>query len=166
MAEKKKIVTRAETVGKASVEARQKQEDTRDPIEIQRAMQEDYIDELLTCVESHISLFPHDFFVVVITKRERLMPNVFRNYFFARQSCPTPDYDQTVFWYHAQDQVINYLWCIPDKETCITFKENALHVVEEERALLQHILDFADGTLFAVAQKINKEQRFTPFLES
>jgi len=34
-----------------------------------------------------------DFYIVVITKKERLMTNVLRNYFLGRLSCPTPDYD-------------------------------------------------------------------------
>ena len=161
-----KVSTRKDTVGKASREASFKPIDTQDPIELQRSLQEDYIDELIECVMSNRDQFEGDFFIVVITKRERLMPNVFRNYFFTRHSCPTPDYDQAVYQYHSAEEVIDYLWCIPDKETCLLLKDNVMLVVQEERHLLQHVLDFSDGSLFALAQKLNNEQQFTPFLES
>lgn len=152
------------TVGAAASELMQQTLTTRDPIELQRSMQEDYFDELVECVSRNKSSFDGNFFIVVITKKERLMPNVIRNYFFARNSCPTPDYDQAVYRYHAQDELIEYLWCIPDKQTCLLLKENALEV--QEKDLLQHVLDFADGSLFALAKKLNSEQYHSPFLES
>ncbi len=154
------------TVGAASLEALQKSVDTRDPIELQRSMQEAYIDELRECVDKHVSSFDGDFFVVVITKRERILTNVLRNYFFARHSCPTPDYDQTVFRFKSATESIEYLWCIPDRETCLTFLENKNSIASDEQGLLEHIIDFSDGTLFNLCQRLNNEQRFSPFLEN
>lgn len=153
------------TVGELSLQAAQKPEDTRDPIELQRSMQENYIDELLSCVEANKNKLHGNFFIVVIAKRERLMRNVLRNYFFARLSCPTPDYDQTVFMYNAKDESIEYLWCIPDRETSLTLKQNALAVIPSERQLLKHVLDFSDGTLFRQAKKLNKETEDSIFLQ-
>ena len=91
------------TVGAVSSELIMKEPESRDPIEIQREMQKDYLKELTNCAESHKSVFPGDFFLVVLTKNERLMTNVFRNYFFARNTCPTPQYDQSVFRYSRKD---------------------------------------------------------------
>jgi hypothetical protein len=93
------------------------------------------------------------------------MKNVFRNYFFARRSCPTPDYDQAVYSYSITDDSITYLWCIPDKETCLTLKGSALQIHDTERQLLKHVLDFSDGTLFALAKKLNGERDDSVFLE-
>ena len=145
------------TVGAASLEAAQKSVDTRDPIELQRSMQENYINELIECVNKHRKDYTSNFFIVVITKREKLMRNVLRNYFFPRTSCPTPDYDQAVYRYNSEVDDIEYIWCIPDRETCLTLKENALQVTAEERELLQHIMEFSDGTLYRKAKKLNKE---------
>lgn len=154
------------TVGALSQELLQKDPDTKDPIELQRAMHEEYIDNLIECVNTNKNKLHGDFFVVVITKVEPLMKNVTRNYFFARSSCPTPDYDQAVFWYHAQTEDLEYLWCIPDKETCLTFLENKHLVVPEEQHLLQHVIDYEDGSLFRLAKKLNKEQAASSLIET
>lgn len=154
-----------ETVGKISSELMQKAPDTHDPIALERAMQEDYMKELLHCIDLGYSQYHGSFFVVVITKNERLMPNVFRNYFTSRASCPTPDYDQTVFRYNREAERIEYIWTIPSKDACYHLKDNALIVAPEERELLRYVLEFADGTLFRVAKKWNSEQDDTPLLK-
>jgi hypothetical protein len=146
-----------ETVGKISLDLSQKVPESRDPIEIQREMQQDYLKELVMCVESNKNIIPGDFFIVVITKNERLMPNVFRNYFFARNTCPTPDYDQSVFMYKRTVEEIEYIWTIPSRDACIHLKENALLVAPEERHLLDFILQFSDGSLYKLARKLNAE---------
>jgi len=146
-----------ETVGKISLDLSQKIPESRDPIEIQREMQQDYLKELVSCVESNKNSIHGDFFIIVITKNEKLMPNVFRNYFFARNTCPTPDYDQSVFMYRRQLEEIEYIWTIPSRDACIHLKENALLVVPEERNLLDFILQFSDGSLYKLARKLNAE---------
>ena len=157
MSEKKITQSQRDTVGKISSELAQKEPESRDVVELQRKMQEDYIDHLKQCVETHKKIFPEDFYVVVITKNEKLMPNVFRNYFSARLSCPTAEYDQSVFKYHAKDEYVEYLWTVPSKDACIHLKENAQYVVKEEQPLLKFVLHFLDGTLDRVAKHMNGE---------
>lgn len=154
------------TVGSLSQELLQKQFDTRDPIELQREMQQEYIDNLVACVQKNISHFRGDFYVVIITKKEPLMPNVLRNYFFARKSCPTPDYDQTVYRYKYAAEELEYVWCVPDRETCFVFLENKDKVIFEETELLKTIIDFNDGSLFRMAKKLNNEQEGSILLDS
>lgn len=154
-----------DTVGKISSALLQKEAPTRDPIELEREMHKEYEKNIFECIDAGKKQYPHDFYVVVITKQERLMQNVFRNYFFSRSTCPTPEYDQTVYKYHRANDVIEFLWVIPDRETSFIFKDNALQIVPEERWLLQCVLDFADGTLFKVAKKLNGEQEDSPLLE-
>jgi hypothetical protein len=146
-----------ETVGKVSSDLLQKEQTSQSPIELQRAMQEEYVDYLINCVQDHRKIFEGDFFVIVITKNEKLMPNVFRNYFFARTSCPTPEYDQTVFKYASAEEQIQYLWTIPSKDACIHLRDNALQVVPEERELLKFVLQFGDGTLYKLSKQLNGE---------
>ena len=136
-----------ETVGKLSLELSQKEAPTRDPIELEREMHEDYDAHLWECVDASKKWMRGSFFVVVITKNEKLMPNVFRNYFFARSSCPSPDYDQTVYRYDRDQDCLNFIWVIPSQEASHYLKNNALKVANEEKQLLQFVLDFADGTL-------------------
>lgn len=167
-----------DTVGKIAGELLQKSPESRDPIEIQREIQKDYIAHLEWSVRhmqkkvdcAHLAgnnrghetcaLRPGhlgDFFVVVLTKKERLMENVIRNYFLETIDCPTPTYDQTVYQYHAKDEKLTYLWTVPDKETCLIFHENADIIVPEERELLDYIEMFYDGTLMRLARKLNGE---------
>lgn len=147
------------TVGSLSSELIQKTPESTDPIELERAMQEDYMSNLLATTSEFAKNNPHrNFYVVVITKNEKLMPNVFRNYFYARFSCPTPDYDQSVYAYDCKKEDLYYLWTIPTREVCHHLKNNSLEVVPEERGLLQFVLEFADGTLFNVAKTLNGEE--------
>lgn len=151
------------TIGSLVNEIRQKEQETRDPIALQKELQKDYVNELIECVLKDRNNYDGDFYVVVLTKQERLMREVLRNYFFSRNSCPTPDYDQSVYRYRAKDEEIEYLWTIPDRQTCIIFKDNALKIVPEERDLLQHVLDFSDGTLMRLAKELNNEEYDSPF---
>lgn len=147
-----------DTVGKIALELMQKTPDSRDPIEIERELHKDYESNIYTCLSEGKKTHNGDFFVVVITKKEPLMQNVLRNYFTHRKSCPTPDYDQTVYRYCAKEEYAEFLWVIPSRDTCTLFKDSALEVATEERDLLRFILDFDDGTLYKLAKRLNNEQ--------
>jgi len=155
-----------ETVGKLSSELLLQESPTRSPIELEREMHTDYEANLMSCIETGKKMHGKSFYVVVITKRERLMPNVFRNYFFSRTSCPTPDWDQTVYRYESSFEEIEFLWVIPSKDTCEHLTLNALQVAPEERVLLGFVLSFSDGTLFKLAKKLNQEMEHSPLLEA
>jgi hypothetical protein len=92
------------------------------------------------------------------------MPNVFRNYFFARSTCPTPDYDQSVFKYNRADDAIEYIWTVPSKDTCFHLKENYLEVSAKERELLNFVFEFFDGTLYTKSKKLNNEEAKSPLI--
>ncbi len=154
-----------DTVGKISTDLLSKPVETRSPIELQRAMQEEYIKNLCDCVEANKNEFFGNFFIIVITKNERLMPNVFRNYFYARQTCPTPDYDQSVFKYNREAESIEFIWVIPSQDASHHLKQNANYVVPEEQDLLRFVLAFADGTLYKLAKKLNGEKDDSIILE-
>jgi len=147
-----------DTVGKKSLELLQKTPDSRDPIEIERELHKNYESNIYQCLDEGKKTYNGDFFVVVVTKKEPLMQNVLRNFFMHRKSCPTPDYDQTVYHYDPQKSEAEFLWVIPSRDTCVLFKDNALEVVPEEKELLRFILDFDDGTLYKLAKRFNSEQ--------
>ena len=127
-------------------------------------MHEDYEKNMQTCVKDSLKQFDGNFFIIVITKKERLMENVLRNYFFGRQTCPAPDYDQTIYKYHRDSGVTEFIWVIPSKDTCVLFKENAAIIAPEEIALRDFVLDFDDGTLFKKMKKLNGEKDDSPLL--
>jgi len=148
-----------ETVGKIASELAQKTPDSIDPIEIAKtiAPEQEYIDNLIECVETHKKDYQGDFFVVVLLKKEKVLENVLRSYFFARGTCPTPNYDQSVFKYNHEKEQIEYIWTIPDRETCHVLMENPLQVADAEKESLKFVIDFADGTLYKLCRKLNGE---------
>lgn len=145
------------TVGKVAIDLQKKESPTHDPIELEREMHKDYEAHMQQAIDRGLKDHPKDFYVVVLTKKERLLENVLRNFFLTRQSCPRPEYDQTVYRYDRATDTIEFLWVIPSKDTCQLFKQNALDIVPEERGLLEYILKFYDGTLDATANTLNGE---------
>jgi len=156
-----------ETVGKISHDLSLKNEKVTHSAEEQmREQLEDYEKNIIECIHNFQVQAPHlkDFYLVVATKKERLMENVIRNYFMARQSCPTPEYDQTVYHYNTLTGDLKFMWVVPSKDTCIQMKEEALNVHPEERQLLNFVLDFMDGSLLRLAKKLNGEADNSPIL--
>ncbi len=144
------------TVGKLSADLLTKA-DPVNPIEQMRENLTDYERNIFECVDTHKKYFPGDFFVVVIAKKERLMQNVLRNYFLARLSCPTPDYDQTLYRYNRNDDVIEFIWSIPARDICFLLLENKERIPIEEYAILEQVINFSDGTYFRKARLFNHE---------
>lgn len=159
------VKKKKKTVGTSSSELSQKQPDTRDPIELQREIHKGYESNVIEAVDRGIKEIHGDFFVVVTTKKERLMQNVIRNYFSVRKTCPTPEYDQTVYQYFRKDDKLEFLWVLPSKDTCELLHLNMLGVSKEERDLLYFVLSFYDGSLLRKAKKLNGEESDSPLLE-
>lgn len=119
---------------------------------------EDYMNHLWQAVDRGLKDYNQDIlYIAVLTFRERLLRNVMRNKFVPRQSCPTPTYCQSVFKYEKDHDRLQLLWTIPDRESCTMLLDAAVEVVEEERAVLKHVLDFYDGTLDKLCQQENGE---------
>jgi hypothetical protein len=166
-----------QTLGSIASELQLKTPDSNDPREIQRATEREYLDNLEWCVKHALkkvdcySIKGHDecrkrdaldgdFFVTSIIKKEKLLHNVIRNYFIPTKDCPTPSYDQTLYRYNHKKDQLEFIWVIPDRDTCETLHENKDIVVPEERGLLQFILDFYDGTLLRKCKKFNGESKY------
>jgi hypothetical protein len=158
-------VMNRDTIGTISNKLLLKQPDSRSPIEIMQEQLTDYEKNVEECVKEALSKYQGDFYVVVLCKRERLMTNVYRNYFFARTSCPSPEWDQTVYKYIRDGDTLDFLWVIPAKDVCQYLRDNALQVVGEERELLNFVIQFSTGTLLRLAKKLNNEVDDSPLLE-
>jgi len=152
------------TAGQVSQELSQKHPDTLNPIELEQAMHSDYEKSVYECIAIHKKTWNQDFYVIVLTKKEPLMTNIIRHYYYGRLSCPTPDYDQTVYFYNKDNDIIEFLWTIPSRDACMYLKENSLLVDPAELQLLRYVLDFADGTLFRIAKARNGEKEDSPLL--
>lgn len=153
-----------DTVGKVALELMQKEPYTLDPIEQMREQLGEYEQNIIECVLSHRNEYEGDFYVVVATKKERLMENVLRNFFWARKTCPTPQYDEAVYRFDREAEEIQFLWVVPSKDTCIVMKNHINEVISEERELLNFVLQFYDGTLLRIAKRLNGEADDSPIL--
>jgi len=164
------------TVGSVATELKKSDNSTINPQEIQQAQEKEYLDNLVwavnharkkvECVDVDCKQVCEkrdamigDFYIVGVLKKEKLLDNVLRNYFIPTLSCPTPHFDQTLYKYRADRDDIEFVWVIPDKETCEVFKENKDKIVPEERSLLKFVLEYYDGTLFQLAKKLNGETK-------
>lgn len=102
---------------------------------------------------------PHkDFFVEILLKWEKILgERTYSIHPFVRKSCPTPNYDQTVFHYHHHDDLLEYLWTLPDKESYEWYVYNQSLVTPDRYALLKYVLDDASGKLLNKADELNKK---------
>lgn len=149
------------TVGEQALEIFKTGAQESSPIALQQEMTRDYYQNLIDCALKDRKSYKGRFFIVVITKNERLLPNVFRNYFYSRHTCPTPDYDQSVFRYNNLSEEIEYLWTIPSQDACLHLLAHVNEVHRDEHELLSYVIDFKKGKLFTLAKKLNRE-RDTP----
>ena len=101
--------------------------------------------------------YANDFYLEVQTKKEPKMNNVLRNYFIPRSTCPTPTYDSTVYKYHHADENLEFLWVIPSKMVSMMMMNHALEIPDEQKELLQFVMEDADGTLLKKCKKLNNE---------
>lgn len=107
---------------------------------------------------SHRGSIVGDFFLEILNKREKaLTQSLSAGKFKPRRSCPTPSCDQTVYFYNSTDKNVEYMWTIPDKETCSYLLANKAFVDPEEWQLLDLVLKFNDGTLLDLCKKLNGE---------
>lgn len=144
--------------GEVIVEQQNKTPDSLDPIEVAQTVTnfDDYTNELNLSINDGKKLFAHDFFIEVSTSKT-IWNKVLKNNFKARSSCPTPNYDQTVWNYHRETGNVEYLWTIPDRNACMFLYMNKETIDSSQHELLQFVLDFADGTLFKKCKKLNNE---------
>ena len=73
-----------ETLGKLATRLAEKDTHAQSPIELERAMHQEYEDNIYQCIERGKKEHKGDFYIVVLTKRERLLQNVLRHYYLHR----------------------------------------------------------------------------------
>lgn len=152
------------TVGKVATELQAQDTVAQSPIELEREIHKEYEQNFHECLERGKKQHLSDFYVVVLTKKERLLPNVLRHYFLHRNSCPTPDYDQAVYKYYKEHDGFEFMWVIPDRNTCKMMLKDALYLPESQHELLRFVMDFADGSLMKKAKILNREQVDSPLV--
>jgi len=150
------------TVGEEALKLQQKDEKIN-PIELQRAIHKGHKNEDSFEYQIYLTLergkkeTDGDFYVVVLFKKERLLQNVIRQYFFYRLSCPTPEFDQIVYKYHRKDDRLDFMWVIPDQTHVMHLAEIEHQIDPEQLQLIQFIKDFKSGKLDQLSARENNE---------
>lgn len=151
------------TVGAYAYELQQKEDPKINPIELQREIhkghssEDSFESQVRYAVKRGEEENSDDFYVVVLFKKERTMKNVVRQYFFPRESCPTPEYDQIVYHYFPKDQKLEMLWVVPDKQSTLTLPFMAAKLPPEQQELIGFVKDFNSGKLDQICELLNKE---------
>lgn len=146
-----------QTLGKQIYDRLQKDSEAVTVGELRPAMQEEYLTNLLQRVEDGKKTYDDDFFIVVITKREKILSSVLRDYFLHRRSCPTPDYDQAVYRYSKADDEVHFEWVIPSKQACLEILADPFSLDTSQAALRDFVIQFQNGSLMRRAQLLNNE---------
>ena len=143
------IEQKVQTVGAAALELAKKGDEKQSLIDTQREMQKNYINELITAAKNGEKQFGRSraFYVCVQTRRERLLQNVIRNQFYARQTRPFPAYDLALYHYDPKDEKLSFVWTIPDKDTVDMMSEPGYIPNRGEEQLFGFVTSFKKGCL-------------------
>ncbi len=152
------------TVGEAALKLQESAEKIN-PIELQQAIHkgntedDSFESNVIKAVERGKKELPTDadFYIVVLFKKERILHNVLRQYFFPRISCPTPEWDQIVYHYHAKEERLDFLWVVPDKDNCYNMATYKDHLPIEQQQLCEYASDFLSGKLDQRCALLNGE---------
>lgn len=112
---------------------------------------------LYECLMRGKELFKEDFFIELQTVRDTLVVGRIKKKWIPKFTCPTPNYDQTVFHYKKKEDELYVVWVLPDRNSSFEILANAHLVGPEMKELTQYVLDFSDGSLFKKCKMLNKE---------
>lgn len=137
-------------IGKVAYDLLQKPDYKQGVVDTQREVDKEFFSEIQKCVERK----PHSdwkspWYIIVLNRRERTMINVVRRQFLGRKTIPTPEYDQTVFRFYPSTGNLEFIWCIPDKNTTLWMYDNPGDVPKEHDWLKNFVFDFLNGSLYA-----------------
>lgn len=152
------------TVGQWSKELLEKSDDKHTIEDQMREQLSDYDKELYLCFDNNKNKYKGIFYLVVLTRADKLLKNVLRHQYFTRISCPTPQYDQTVYQCHKDWTEPKFIWTLPNKEYAAYMLKYKEYIHPEEYRLLQYVSDHADGTLLKVVKRLNNEKDEKGFL--
>ena len=150
------------TVGEASLELQKKGGDTLTPIDIQKEVhagthsKRSYEEEVHESLKVGLQKYEGDFYVVVLLRKERMLKNILRQPFFQRKTCPSPQYDQTVYHYERNGDKLELQWVVPDQQTCKYLPHIRNQLPSDQSWLLEYIDAYNSGQLDKRCLELNK----------
>lgn len=154
----------SKTVGQYSYELQKKTDEKINPIDMQQAIhkgntnEDSFENQVRIAVQRGEKEFDGDFFVVVLFKKERLLRNVVRQYFFPRKNCPRPDYDQVVYHYKRHPDRLEFLWVVPDQAATVELPQIKSLLPDEQKELLMMVDKFNSGELDKLCATLNNKK--------
>ena len=165
MEKKEKKIKKQNDICKASCDLLKKEHEPVTVVDMQRAFHQDYAENIIKEIKKFSKENTHrDFYIVVLVKQERLFINAIRHIIMCRFSCPTPEFDQTVYFYDYKKEDAKFLWTTPSKITCKYMMSNPLKARMESPDLFEHVYNFMHGELFKKMKLLNKEKMDAPYL--
>lgn len=151
-----------DTYGKVISDRLGKYELEDDVIEYRQQMEVDVINNIHGVIDSakQSAIYQNkDFYVVLLMKVERIGQSP-RTYVFARRSCPTPTYNQSVWKYHHQVGTLEFLYNIPDKILYYHIINNSQKYLNDPecRDLARFVVLMESGELLEWVKKENGEK--------
>ena len=143
-------------VGEIYTELQRKKHSNVELGEFTKEFNKDYMDNLVQAAMDGKKKYNTTFYVVVLFRRERLMKKLLRNGFLSRQSCPTPNYDQTVYKFNPTTEELEFLWVIPSPEICTQLYNKRLDIEIRKHPLMPYVVNFKEGKLLEKAKELNK----------
>jgi hypothetical protein len=149
--------------GQILVEHENKQLDLEDDIiEYRKQMEPGVIEMIDSTIKrsKNLDIYKNkNFYIVYIPKVERVLGKP-QNIVFARQSCPTPVYKQSVWKYNYISDSLEYLWSIPDALLYYHIVHNASkYLADKETAdLAKFVLLMEAGEMLEWVKKENGEK--------
>lgn len=144
------------TVGEASEALAKRDHGTHTVHEQGKILLKNIETSLEECINKNSSLFREYFYVVKHTRRDGMMQNVSVNKYMARQTCPPPAFNQTV-WKHHKAGKTEELWVLPSEFDCIELYANQDLSFEWEWPLLKYVIKYWDGALTHLSEEENKK---------
>lgn len=117
-----------------------------------------FVGQVEKCVKNGKKHFDDNFYIEVLVCMSRIVPDHTKNIFAARKTCPTPFYDQIVYKYHANVGDVEFLWCVPDVDTCKRFRYLIETVPDEDKDLQKMVLDYYNGELAKIEYSENNPE--------
>lgn len=154
-----------ETVGKQLQEFIKRNPVHVDTMDQYKQVFKDIERDLREAIERGKKLFEEDFYIEYTRKSEKALYNMPHEYFIPQEVCPTPFYDQNVYKYHKNIDEIEFLWTVPDFNSCQYFLTNKSKIPPSGFQLLKFVMEFYDGTLLKRAKMLNGEKEDSILLE-
>jgi hypothetical protein len=148
------------TYGELIGEAQTSQQEEMLVRELSSQMLESWPRVMLEAIDKGKLTYPGEkqFFIECRTRKEKIHSKTLHPILIPRLSCPTPCHDQSVFRYLVKDDLLEYIWTVPDAVTCVVYKENRMDIEPSEWELLGYVMDFYSGELEKKARKFNNEE--------